>query len=146
MKTAQIGLIAFKLRADGVEKLWNFPIDATRTQSSPVIYNGNVYLMDDKMHYCFSLSSGEVRWKQSSPSAITSPVFADGKIYVLTHNGNSMTMLKATPDERIELGKTTVKALWVPSPTVANGRLLVRTQTNLKCYDLTEGQKLPASR
>ncbi len=145
VKSSQLGLVAFKLRPGSVEKLWNFPIEATRTQSSPIIHQGNVYLMDDKMHYCFSLSSGEVRWKQSSPSAITSPVLVDGKIFVLTHNGTSITMLKASPEERVELGKATVRALWVPSPTIAGGRLLVRTDKGLKCYDLTEGGKLSAA-
>lgn len=144
-KDAKLGLVAYRLRADGFEKLWNFPIEATRTQSSPIIHNGHVYLMDDKIHYCFTLSSGEVRWKQSVPSAITSPVLVDGKIYVLTHNGNSVMMIKATPEERVELGKATVRALSVPSPTIANGRLLVRAAESVRCYDLTDGGKLSAS-
>lgn len=136
-RNTSLGLVAYKLKLDGAEQLWKFPMDAVRTQSSPVIYNGNVYLMDDGSHYCLSLASGEVRWKQTVPSAISSPLIADGKIFVMMNNGNNLEMLKATPDERLELGKAHVKALWCPSPTISKGRLIVRTQDKLVCYDLT---------
>ena len=138
-RNAQIGLLALKLRADGVEKLWNHPLDLVRTQSSPVIHEGHVYLMEDGTHWCFSLSSGEVRWKQLAPSTITSPVLADGKLFVMQNNGNNVLMVRATPDERVELGKASVRALWCPTPTISGGRLIVRTEKNLKCYDLTAG-------
>jgi outer membrane protein assembly factor BamB len=138
-KNAAQGLVAFKLKPEGVEELWKFPLDAVRTQSSPVIYDGNVYLMDDGYHYCLSLASGEVRWKQPVPSTISSPLVADGKIFVMMNSGNNLQMLKATADERVELGKANVRALWCPSPTISQGKLLVRTKDRVVCYDLREG-------
>jgi len=138
-KNAKLGLVAFKLKLDGVEELWKFPLEVVRTQSSPIIYNGNVYLMDDGYHYCVSLASGEVRWKQPVPSTISSPLIADGKVFVMMNNGNNIQMLKATADQRVELGKANVRALWCPSPTISQGKLLVRTKDRVVCYDLREG-------
>jgi hypothetical protein len=47
-------------------------------------------------------------------------------------------MLKATPEDRIELGKATIRSLWVPSPSIADGKLFVRHRQGLRCYDLTK--------
>ena len=144
-KTAAIGLAGFKLTATGVEKLWNVPIEAVRTQSSPIIHDGHVYLFDDDQHMCVDLATGKVAWKQKVPSTITSPVLADGKVFTLVNNGNNLLMVKATPEDRVELAKANIRALWVPSPAVANGRLLIRFRTHVGCFDLTAPSKSPAA-
>ena len=144
-KTAKIGLLAVRLTFEGAESLWNFPIDALRTQSSPILHDGHVFLMDDGNHYCLKLSDGKVAWQQPVPSTIASPALADGKIFVMVNNGNNIQMLKASTTERVELGKANVRALPCPSPTIAHGRLVVRLKDRLRCYDLTDGGKLSAS-
>jgi outer membrane protein assembly factor BamB len=145
-RNATIGLAVFKLRPDGVTKLWNIPMDAVRTQSSPIIHDGHVFLMDDGQHLAVGLESGSVAWKQSVPSNISSPVIADGKIWVLMNSGNNLQVLKATGAERVELGKANVRVLWCPSPTIADGRLLLRSANSVRCYDLTADGRLAAAK
>ena len=64
-------------------------------------------------------------------------MLADGKVFVIVNGGNNIQMLKATATERVELGKANVRALPCPSPTIAQGRLVVRLKDRLRCYDLT---------
>jgi outer membrane protein assembly factor BamB len=135
-----VGFAGYRLSDRGIEKLWNHPTDARRSQSSPVIYNGYAYLFEDGDHRCVHLESGKMAWSQKVTSSITSPVLADGKLYVVGGNGNNLLMVKASPDERVELGKAVIKALWVPSPTVADGKLFVRHRHGVFCYDLTASQ------
>ena len=132
-----LGFAAYHLSATGAELLWNHPTDARRSQSSPVLFEGHAYLFEDGEHRCVNLLNGKVAWTQKVPSSITSPVLADGKLFAIINNGNTLLMLAASPAERVELAKATVRALWVPSPTIAGGRIFVRAREGVHAYDLT---------
>ena len=138
-RDAKVGFAGYRLSATGAEKLWNHPTDALRSQSSPVIYEGHAYLFEDSEHRCVNLESGKVAWSQKVASTITSPVVADGKIFVVMNNGNNLLMLKATPADRVELGKANVRALWIPTPSIADGKVFLRHRDRVRCYDLTAG-------
>ena len=71
------------------------------------------------------------------PGSIASPVVADGKLFCLINNGNNLAMLRADVPTRVELGKAHVKAAWVPSPAIADGRLFLRLKDRVRCYRLT---------
>ena len=131
-----IGFAGYRITEKGLEKRWNHPTDARRSQSSPLLHAGYAYLFEDGDHRCVEMASGRVAWSQKVSSSITSPVLADGKIFVMGNNGNNLVMLKASASERVELGKANMKALWVPSPTIANGRLFVRAREGVRCYNL----------
>ena len=136
VKNPKLGFVAYKLSEGGGEKLWNHPFDPLRTQSSPIVADGRAYLMDDNTHYCWELATGKLVWQASVPSTIASPALADGKIFVLINNGNNLQIVKASGTERVELGKANVRATWCPSPTVADGKLLLRMKDRVKCFDL----------
>jgi len=136
VRDSKIGFVACKLSLTGAEKIWNHPFDPLRTQSSPVVHDGRAYLMDDNLHYCWELATGKKLWEAPVPSTIASPALADGKIFVLINSGNNLQVVKAGA-ERVELGKASVRAAWCPSPTVSNGKLLLRMKDNVKCFDLT---------
>jgi len=134
----ELGLVVYRLKISGAEKLWNAPADQLRTQSSPVIHNGYVYLTDNDVQQCFDAVNGSKRWSAPVPGSISSPVIADGKLFVLINSGNNVQMLRADGTARTELGKANVKAAWVPSPTIASGRLFVRQKDRICCFSLTE--------
>ena len=133
-----VGIVAGKLTETGFTQLWNVPYDPLRSQSSPLIVGSNVYLMDDNMHYCYDLATGHECWKEKvSSSAIASPAFADGKIFLVVSGGSKIAMLKPSPEKCIELGKSKTRALWCPSPAIADGKLLLRGPMGISCYGLT---------
>jgi len=134
----ELGLVAYRLKPDAAQQVWSVPADQLRTQSSPVIYEGCVYLTDNDVQQCFDATSGSPRWSAPVPGSIASPVIADGKLFVLINSGNNVQMLQADGAARTELGKANVRAAWVPSPTIASGRLLVRQKDRVRCFSLTE--------
>ena len=137
-RKTDLGLIVYRLKPNGAEKLWNAPYDLLRTQASPIIHDGYVFLADNDVQQCFDITNGSQRWSAPMPGSISSPVLADGKLFMLVNSGNNVQMLRASGVERVELGKANVKAAWVPSPTIADGRLFVRQKDRVRCFSLTE--------
>ena len=137
-RKTDIGFVVYRLKPDSAEKVWNTPYDMLRTQASPIIHDGYVFLADNDVQQCFDLSNGSQRWTAPMPGSISSPVLADGKLFMLVNSGNNVQMLRADGATRTELGKANVKAAWVPSPTIADGRLLVRQKDRVRCFSLTE--------
>lgn len=137
-RSEKIGLMVVRLDVKEPKTLWTFPFEARRTQASPIIADGIVYLIDDQKAYAFEAVSGKKLTEQPVLAAITSPVVADNKFYVITDRGNNLTMFKPEKGGLTELGKTRIKALWCPSPSVSEGRIVVRTENRLVCYDVSE--------
>jgi hypothetical protein len=75
-------------------------------------------------------------WKEGAQSTIASPVLADGKLFTMANNGNTLLMIKAQRTAREEIGRATVRAQWVPSPCIAGDRLVLRMKDRLKCWSL----------
>ena len=135
----KVGILAGKLTADGFTRLWNIPYDPLRSSSSPLILGEQVFLMDDGFHFCFDLATGRELWKEKAGnSAISSPVLADGKIFLVTAGGAKVIMLKPSAEKYIVLGSANARALWCPSPAIADGKLVLRGRKGLLCYDLTK--------
>ena len=134
---AKVGILVGKLSATSFTQLWNLPYDPLRSSSSPLVVEGNVYLMDDNIHWCFELATGHQIWKEKvMSSSITSPVLADGKAFLLVSGGSRIVMIKPSPEKRIQLGQASVRALGVPSPAIADGKLLLRGRKGISCYSL----------
>ena len=141
----KVGILAGKLTAPGFTRLWNIPYDPLRSASSPLILDRHVYLMDDNIHYCFDLATGRELWKEKvGSSTVSSPVFADGKIFLLVSGGSKVIMLKPSPEKYIQLGKANARAMWIPSPAIADGKLIVRGRKGISCYSLSASA--PAAR
>lgn len=141
-RSEKLGLMAFHLDEKEPRRLWSIPFLARRTQSSPIIDGDRVYLVDNATARCVDFMTGRQIWEQKVQAAITSPVMADGKFYVITDRGNNLTMFKPGDKELTELGKHRIKALYCPSPGIANGRIVLRQEDRLVAYDLTEDQNV----
>lgn len=143
-RQADLGLAAYTLDLSGPKLLWKVPLDARRTQSSPIVYEGHVYLAGGDYHLCVELESGRIAWKEKRRSNISSPILADGKLFAMHNNGNEIIMLKADPTSYQELDRGRVRAMWCPSPTISQGRLILRHENSIRCYDLTGRSAAPA--
>ena len=142
-KDTKTGLAGYRISASGAKQLWKLPLDARRTQSSPVIYQGHVYLTGGENHLCVDIASGKVKWREKRQSTISSPLIVDGKMITLEKKGSELVIIKASPKAHEELAKARVKTMWCPSPVVSNGRLYLRMADHVACFNLAEKLPLP---
>ena len=118
------------------ELAWEQDWLTRRYQTTPLLYNGHVWLLGSGRHLCAEADSGSVRWQETRESTISSPALVDDKLLVLENNGTHLLMLAADPDEYRQLGRARVDAMWCPSPAVSDGRLVLRRRDSLVCFDL----------
>ncbi|MDA7916072.1 PQQ-binding-like beta-propeller repeat protein [Verrucomicrobia bacterium] len=135
-KKEDMGLSGYQLSKTGAKLIWSQAIHARRTQTSPLVHENHVYLMGADNHMCVDAATGEIKWSKKIRSNISSPILADGKIFVLGNNGSDLLMIKASPESNQELAKAKLRALWCPSPAITNGKLLLRHEDGIRCYDL----------
>jgi outer membrane protein assembly factor BamB len=97
---------------------------------------------DAGVPYCAELLTGEVKWKARA-SGKNSAAFsaADGYLYIHFANG-TMVLAKADPEGYTESGSFTVpgtgdRPSWA-HPVIADGKLLLRENNNILCYDIHE--------
>jgi outer membrane protein assembly factor BamB len=87
---------------------------------------------------CIDSKSGETKW-QNRCVGKGSIAAADGRLYVRSENG-PIALVETTPDAYKEIGRfeqpdRSPKKAW-PHPVIAGGRLYLRDQNVLLCYDV----------
>lgn len=141
-KNEKVGFIAVNLGTDSAKIVWNHPMVGRRTQASPIIADGKIYLIENTKAICYEADTGKVLYEQMVKAGITSPIMADSKVFIITDRGNNLTMMRPGSSELNEIGKHRIKALSCPTPSVTDGYIIVRQLDKLVAYDLTEGQSL----
>jgi len=133
-----VGLSAYRMAADGAEKLWKF--DLVDRGSSPVIGDGYVFAVGGRGHarsLCLKLDSGEVAWEHKlRTQEISSPLLADSKVIGVLDNYASLAMWKVTPGAYTELAKVRLATAACTSPALADGRMYLRLKKSVACHDL----------
>ena len=76
-------------------------------------------------------------WQTQAQTTISSPVLADGRLFAMANNGNNLLMISTDPKAYMDLGRATVRAQWVPSPSIADGKLVLRMKDKVKAWGLT---------
>lgn len=134
---------AWKLSPDKAEKLWEKDL-GKGTAASPVIANGCVFTQSMKTLSCLKLETGDVLWQQENgtwngENEFSSPIAADGKVFMLTGNGGSVRMFAASPTLKL-MGKQDVGCEAFSSPAIADGKLYFHLGSQydggVSCYDL----------
>ncbi len=104
---------------------------------SAVLVDGHVYSAGLNL-VCVEFATGKVKWSNPcvGPGSLCC---ADGCLYVRGEKGQ-VALVQASPRGYVEKGRfqqpeRSAKPAW-PPPVVANGRLYLRDQTNLLCYDV----------
>ncbi len=104
-----------------------------------VLVNGFVYGGSEPgMLVCLELASGKVMWQERAAGG-GSVVYADGHLYYRDESG-PMLLVEANPKKYVERGRFNPPersrySAWA-HPVVANGRLYLRDQDVLVCYDV----------
>ena len=139
-----------RVKANAVEEVF-FNKTVLNTIGTPVLVGNYLYATDARGNLvCMDFKSGEVKW--SDPSVGTASLcVADGLLYVRGQGNDGfraekgpifVALVEPTPDGYKERGRLQQpdhgnKPAW-PHPIVANGRLYLRDQGVLLCYDVKD--------
>jgi outer membrane protein assembly factor BamB len=109
-----------------------------------VLLDGHIYCghrHNEGFPICVELRTGRVKWggdERGAGSGSAAVLYADGNLYFRYQNG-TMALIEATP-ERYNLKSSfklaSVRAESWPHPVIADGKLLLRDQEVLMCYDV----------
>ncbi len=102
-----------------------------------LLVKGNIYGFSNAILTCMDFATGKVAWKNRSVGK-GSLTYADGKLFLFSEN-NVVGLAKASPEGYEELGRFEVADQGLPSwahPVVCGGRLYIRNQGTLTCYDV----------
>ena len=104
---------------------------------SPLLHDNMLYLLTDNgMMSCLNATTGEPLYHQvrlpKSYSFKASPVGAGGRIYLAAEDGD-VVVLKMGPQFEVLATNTLKDQMFVASPVIVGGEILLRSQTQLFC-------------
>jgi outer membrane protein assembly factor BamB len=119
--------------------------------ASPVLVGDRVYGYSESKKtpgwLCLDPATGKVVWSEPDALGEGSVCAADGHLYCFTDDEGVVALAEANPEKWVEKGRFQIPEksklrkpsgkLWTP-PVVANGRLYLRDQDLLFCYNVKE--------
>ncbi len=143
---------AYRLSPSEAKLLWKKK-HGGEAMSSCVVWNDSVFVFTGAWE-CFDLKTGDSKWigkpypYAECDNVISRPLFADGKIFNTlgrAHNDRNdhedifkIEMLSANLDKYVRLGEFNPRVACMSSPALANGKLYLRLEKCVACYDLTQ--------
>jgi len=104
--------------------------------NSAVYYAGYAYGLDEGILACVDVQTGTQQWK-GGRYGYGQVLLASGHLIVITDTGE-LVLVKASPDKHTEVAKfPAIEGKTWNNPAIADGRLLVRNQTQMACFDLS---------
>jgi outer membrane protein assembly factor BamB len=131
------GLVQLKKTGDNfeAEELWfNKPL--ANHHGGVVLVDGYLYGFGQAL-ICLDFKTGEEKWKNRSVGK-GSLCYADHRLYCVGEK-QEVALVEANPKEYVEHGRFSIPDTGKPSwahPVVANGRLYIRDQNTLTCFDV----------
>lgn len=135
----------------------NFSADAVYSNKNMANHHGDVVLLNDhvfgfsdgKGWVCQDFGTGEIAWAERMKLRAGSLTYADGRFYCYAENDGTAVLLEPSAEAWKEHGRFKIPEqsmlrkpngkIWTP-PVVANGRLYVRDQELIFCYDVKAEQ------
>jgi outer membrane protein assembly factor BamB len=110
--------------------VWSLKRGVPRTPS-PLLVGEELYFINDNgIAACVDAKTGTERWRvRLGGEHSASPIYADGRIYFLSEEGESVVI--APGKEFKELARNRLDGPTLASMAVSNGSIFVRTQTHL---------------
>ncbi|HEY6168887.1 MAG TPA: PQQ-binding-like beta-propeller repeat protein, partial [Verrucomicrobiae bacterium] len=126
-----------------------FKAEQLYANTDMAVHHGGIVLLGDHVYgmsgrrdiecICMELKSGKVVWSDKSvgKGAIA---YADGHLYLRSESKGEVALVEATPAGYKEKGRFTqpersARMAW-PHPVIAGGKLFLRDQDKLFCYDV----------
>jgi len=135
------GLVKLTAGGDGVSASEvYFTRDMVNHHGGVVRVGDHLYGTNESSLLCLDFKTGEKKWQERSVGK-GSVTYADGHLYVRSERG-PIALVEATPAGYKEKGRfdqpdRSKERAW-PHPVVANGRLYIRDQGILLCYDIQD--------
>jgi outer membrane protein assembly factor BamB len=150
-------LLELQRSGDGVAARELYFLDAKTLQS----HHGGLVLVGNHVYaghghnkgfpICVDFITGKVAWGGDTRNAGTGSaavMYADGRLYFRYENG-VVLLIEASPGGYVEKGSFTIPDVRDPSwahLSIADGRLYVREQDNLYCYDIRQAKSAASGR
>jgi outer membrane protein assembly factor BamB len=152
------GLSAFRLDAQTPAPLWTAAAGVIRSGAhygpSPAVADGFAYIPTSAGLTCVNVADGEVVATQAlgaggrGSGQFTSAAVADGKVIIFSADpvaaSGTLFLLSAGPRLALLSQATITGIVANTSPTIADGKLYLRTFDGIACYDMSADAK-PAS-
>jgi outer membrane protein assembly factor BamB len=133
------GGICLRLTADGrAEAAWTTR-DMDCHHGGYIVDKGCIYGSHGGGWSCLELKSGVKKWQHPGPGK-GSLCWADGMLYLFSENGGEAALATCSPDGLAIKGRVKVDGSgpsWA-HPVVIGGRLYLRYDSNLYCFDVKE--------
>lgn len=132
------GCALLDLKPDGTAAEVYFNKNLENHHGGYVLVDGHVYGFDDEILVCLDWATGKTKWKDRSVGK-GSVTYADGKLYVLGEEG-TLALVNASPAGYAEVSRFALpgrsdRNTWT-YPVIINGRLYLRDQQTIFCYDI----------
>jgi len=139
-------LLKLVAKSGGVEAQEVYWLDFSEFQNKHggmTLVDGHIYAGDGNgsgLPICVNMKTGDVAWgpERGSGSGETSLVYADGHL-ILRRQSGAVMLVEATPKEFRVIGSFTPAyqegKTWA-HPVIANGKLYLREQGKLMCYNI----------
>lgn len=142
-----VGCKSVKIGANNaVEELYA-STDMINHHGGVVLVDGHLYGYSDKAGWsCLDFKTGAVKWTERKALGKGAIHAADGKLYLLEEKTGTVVLIDASPEGWKEHGRFTLQPqttqrnpkgmIWT-HPVVSGGKLFLRDQELLFCFDLT---------
>jgi outer membrane protein assembly factor BamB len=129
------GAALIEVASGGARTVWE-NINLKTKFNSPVYHNGHVYGLDEGILTCVNAETGERKWK-GGRYGYGQVILASGHLIVTTDNGE-IALVRADPSGFNEVAKfAALEGKTWNVPALAGGKLLVRNETQMACFDLS---------
>ncbi len=134
------GAALVKIESDGdglrAKEVWKNNTMKNKFNSS-VLHDGIVYGLDEAILSAVDVRTGERKWK-GGRYGFGQVLLAGNHLIVLTEKGE-VALVKATPEGHQEVARfSAIRGKTWNTHAIAGGRLIVRNQTEMACYDLSK--------
>ncbi|MCB1125098.1 MAG: PQQ-like beta-propeller repeat protein [Verrucomicrobiae bacterium] len=140
-----VGCNLFEVKVSGGK----FSVEELYSNRSMVNHHGGVVLVDGRLYgysdgkgwICQDLKTGDMLWNEKRALGKGAILYADGRLYLRDESGEgTMALIEASPKGYVEKGRfdqpdRSNKNSW-PHPVIHDGRLYLRDQGVLLCYDV----------
>lgn len=143
------GCSLIKVTRDGE----TFKTESVYNNKNLANHHGNVVRVGEHVYghsqgpgwICQDFKDGKVLWSERQKARAGSVVYADGRLYCYSEDDGTVVLIEATPEAWRESGRFKIPQqtrlrkplgkIWTP-PVVAGGKLFLRDQDLLFCYDV----------